>query len=1583
MRKRILSILLVVVMCFTMMPTTTFAAESAEHEQATEISEAVCTCGTDDESIHATNCPAYVAPENPECNCVESCAEGAPNVWCDICGFDVVACQGEDTAVVYASVTSLTFNFITIVEGGEVKTTSGEGWNYDSTSNTLYITADVTGAATTSDTVLKSVGGGLNINVASGTTLTLNADRIAVRLGGDSTISGGGTVALTGGETQAPLWVEGSLGISNVALTVTSKGDWAVRSYGAITLENVDAQFTGTVEPANGATYYPVSILGNSVISINQGKLKASDLTLSDSSHLKVSGSGTWLISSLNSMLPIPVNGGYYRTSADGTFAVDSDDVTLDAGDDKYFEYVGANHVGETKQNDDGATHSKSCTCSLAAVVETGACEGGEAACSAKAVCATCNTEYGELAAHSTSAEDDKAATCTAKAYCSVCEGEYGEVNPGNHAGTSYTDGFRNCCGESEPATGSGTEDAPYQISNTGQLLWFAQQVNSGNTAISGKLMNNIDLSGVTYTPIGTTAYPYVGTFDGQGFRIKNMAIDTTDTYQGLFAAVSGGVHIKNVIIDASCSINAGSYSAALVGGSTGSGSVIIENCGNEATVNAGQNASGIFGVNMNSSATVTIRNCYNTGNITASKEGGGISGWIGDEGSSVTNCWSSGVVTGGDSFARGRSAVTYTNCYHLDSLTASASTGINTFTAEELENGALAYKLGVLWGQTIGTNNHPVLNGKVVYYGYISCGTDAVMVYSNNSSASEEKPAHTWNTEGVCTVCGEQAVAQLTAASFDSDDIVSYYTDLQTAVDAAENQSGSTLTLLDNVTLTNGTSIAIGGGTFTFDLAGHTITFAEQADNVAIKVSAGDIIFTDSGDSGSVVVPGTYTNSRAMVISGGMVTIDGGSYTARNAIDTSEGTTLAVKDGTITASSTSGIGISSSGTLNIYGGSIHTNSKNGYGCAISLSGSCTATITGGVFTSSDTDTYDTSHLFRYSGGNLDLTNYANLDGLTFSSGSSSTTDVTNVKLPDGYVFLDKAGNQTMTVTATSLADRILTIRSLVSLSNVTISFAAAEGGGTMESESISSGEPYTLPENGFTAPEGMKFKAWKVGDDTTEYQPGAEISVTTDTVITAVWEDITYKITYAAGEGSGTMDSGTAIWGTAFTLPNCTFTAPSAGYEFKAWLIGGAEYTAGETYTFTEDTTVTAVWQIATSGQALVIDKDGVILGRYSSVTAAVTVAEANNGSTLKLMEAVTLDSPIYIESGTFTVDINGQSVTVSNSVFNVSGTAAITFTDTADSKGLVTSNSTGLSAAIRVYGGTAVIQNGVYAGPSSVLVTSGGTATINGGTFNNKLYNDGGTLTVNDTTAQDVTIENSTVAVDTIVSGGAITEVSFNGGTLSFKNHPNPAGIEVYYNASVTEIPLPTGYYFTDENGTVTTAFATGKTYTIRASEGLNTVSFDANGGTGTMASIVMEQGDYTLPACGFTAPEHYIFRTWQIGDDEYAPGKNITVLLHQPEGQYRHQLLYAPVRRGSGRRDRLYAVHYGRRRSHSDPRQRRRRDPVQRRDLLCVLLRRQRKGDDRRCYQPVLLRGWLYRCAYLQRSDLRQPHPCKLRR
>ena len=55
---------------------------------------------------------------------------------------------------------------------------------------------------------------------------------------------------------------------------------------------------------------------------------------------------------------------------------------------------------------------------------------------------------------------------------------------------------------------------------------------------------------------------------------------------------------------------------------------------------------------------------------------------------------------------------------------------------------------------------------------------------------------------------------------------------------------------------------------------------------------------------------------------------------------------------------------------------------------------------------------------------------------------------------------------------------------------------------------------------------------------------------------------------------------------------------------------------------------------------------------------------------------------------------------------------------------------------------------------------------------------------------------------------------------------------------------------------------------------------ITFDANGGSGTMAPVSGIAGEYTLPKCTFTAPEGKRFKCWSVGGSEKAAGDKITV-------------------------------------------------------------------------------------------------------
>lgn len=117
------------------------------------------------------------------------------------------------------------------------------------------------------------------------------------------------------------------------------------------------------------------------------------------------------------------------------------------------------------------------------------------------------------------------------------------------------------------------------------------------------------------------------------------------------------------------------------------------------------------------------------------------------------------------------------------------------------------------------------------------------------------------------------------------------------------------------------------------------------------------------------------------------------------------------------------------------------------------------------------------------------------------------------------------------------------------------------------------------------------------------------------------------------------------------------------------------------------------------------------------------------------------------------------------------------------------------------------------------------------------------------------------------------------------------DPAGMEVIATYSNRSAAPVTGYTVSSagalsesdtqitvtytEDGVITTAVQA-----IRVTAAVYTVSFDANGGTGTMAPATGISGEYTLPVCGFTAPAGKQFKAWSVGGSEKAVGDKITI-------------------------------------------------------------------------------------------------------
>ena len=124
-----------------------------------------------------------------------------------------------------------------------------------------------------------------------------------------------------------------------------------------------------------------------------------------------------------------------------------------------------------------------------------------------------------------------------------------------------------------------------YHITTPAELAWVAEQVNSKTEYFEDKtilLMNDIDLSGSYWTPVGNVNdYPTVtfkGTFNGQNHIISNLtASDDAEGYAaaGLFGSILGTV--KNVTLK-DVNIRSTHYAGAVVGYSSTNGAT-IENC--------------------------------------------------------------------------------------------------------------------------------------------------------------------------------------------------------------------------------------------------------------------------------------------------------------------------------------------------------------------------------------------------------------------------------------------------------------------------------------------------------------------------------------------------------------------------------------------------------------------------------------------------------------------------------------------------------------------------------------------------------------------------------------------------------------------------------------------------------------------------------------------------------------------------------------------------------------------------------------------------------------------------------------------
>ena len=260
-----------------------------------------------------------------------------------------------------------------------------------------------------------------------------------------------------------------------------------------------------------------------------------------------------------------------------------------------------------------------------------------------------------------------------------------------------------------------------YEIENAEELMAFASAVNSGSTDLNARLTADIDMSGVDdFVPIGSETLMFTGTFDGQGHIIDNLIIFSDEKYVGLIGGIGGGAVVKNLILGPGSAIRGYAY-VGLIGCSFGSGTITMENLGNEGTVTAtgGVNAGGIIGCCMGSAASFVIKNCYVTGDVTGISESAELSGWVGSD-ARISNCWTSchiEGVEGNHTFYRG-TAHSLENCYQV------IGDQVTQISADQVSDGTLCYWLNgessvdPVWYQKLGEDMHPVFDSSrgIVY---------------------------------------------------------------------------------------------------------------------------------------------------------------------------------------------------------------------------------------------------------------------------------------------------------------------------------------------------------------------------------------------------------------------------------------------------------------------------------------------------------------------------------------------------------------------------------------------------------------------------------------------------------------------------------------------------------------------------------------------------------------------------------------------------------------------------------------------------------------------------------------------------
>lgn len=402
----------------------------------------------------------------------------------------------------------------------------------------------------------------------------------------------------------------------------------------------------------------------------------------------------------------------------------------------------------------------------------------------------------------------------------------------------NYTDnGFCSKCGAYQKAE---FKNNMYEISNGGQLFWFASMVNGDNALAEFDKQDSdakciitadIDLEGREWKPINN----FKGTFDGQNHTVSALKITKTSSKAGLFGSVSAGT-IKNLVVKGDITLeSSGSDNGGIAGyadgatisnvssyvnikntdkeqkhvggiiGTITNNKTVVEKCVYYGQINLANSVDCIGGVAAYTNGGGRISNCVNLGTVTASKEDafiGGILGYLNNSAPTVKNCYNYGKVSNGGKntkcgavigWVRKSGSGNISDNYYLDS-SASLAFGSDSKSGlaavpkndGQFASGEVAFLLnnGVttgkqVWYQTIGEDKVPVLDNthKTVYKVNSKLCPGCKPEAAYSNINGDSCGEHNF-VNGVCTYCGLEIVYP-----FDKDDddnfIIRTYDDL------------------------------------------------------------------------------------------------------------------------------------------------------------------------------------------------------------------------------------------------------------------------------------------------------------------------------------------------------------------------------------------------------------------------------------------------------------------------------------------------------------------------------------------------------------------------------------------------------------------------------------------------------------------------------------------------------------------------------------------------------------------------------------------------------------------------------------